>query len=190
MKNNFELPLDANDLDQRAGELDQMIKSFENALEGLTSQERQGLKNVSDGNQTFAARIQSVIMKYPQFVPSYIDRDKFAESYVLHQKFKNYHDHLERFYETVRDTYLILGDRIMEDTHAVYRQVREANRHNEPEARSLYSQLKVRFTNTSIGRDKARGQTDDAPPGLNTANGSAEMGQPNPNGPVNPDGTQ
>jgi len=113
-----------------------------------------------DRNLAFVKKIRDIISDHPDLVPNHVDKDLFIARFEAHQRLLNFQLEMEQFYQTIRDTSLIVGDRVMEESLSTYRKIRAASVDNLPGARPIYDMLSRHFAKTISQSDEGEANAD------------------------------
>ncbi|CEN52516.1 conserved hypothetical protein [Capnocytophaga canimorsus] len=136
--------------------LDETLQSIENILKGktfnLTPDERRQYGSIAEQNKLFVNKCKELMEQYPQFVPSFLDKEEFYRDYQARQQIETRLIRLKTFTEQLSDTKVLLDNDNYYNSITFYRNVKFLSGQNVPGIKTLYEQLKQFFKG---GRKKA-----------------------------------
>ena len=136
--------------------LDEALQNIENVLKGktfnLTPDERRQYGSIAEQNKLFVNKCKEFMEQYPQFVPSFLDKEEFDRDYQARQQIENRLIRLKTITEQLSDTKVLLDNDNYFNSITFYRNVKFLSGQNVPGIKTLYEQLKQFFKG---GRKKA-----------------------------------
>lgn len=136
--------------------LDEALQNIENVLKGktfnLTPDERRQYGSIAEQNKLFVNKCKELMEQYPQFVPSFLDKEEFDRDYQARQQIETRLIRLKTFTEQLSDTKVLLDNDNYYNSITFYRNVKFLSVQNIPGIKTLYEQLKQFFKG---GRKKA-----------------------------------
>ncbi|MFJ1262370.1 hypothetical protein ACILDS_06695 [Capnocytophaga canis] len=137
-------------------ELDEALQNIENVLKGktfnLTPDERRQYGSIAEQNKLFVNKCKEFMEQYPQFVPSFLDKEEFDRDYQARQQIETRLIRLKTITEQLSDTKVLLDNDNYFNSITFYRNVKFLSGQNVPGIKTLYEQLKQFFKG---GRKKA-----------------------------------
>lgn len=129
--------------------LDEALQSIENVLKGktynLTSDERKQYGSIAEQNKLFVNKCKELMEEYPQFVPSFLDKDEFNRDYQSRQQIEIRLIRLNTLTEQLSDTKVLLDNDNYYNSITFYRNLKFLSSQNIPGIKTLYEQLKQFF---------------------------------------------
>ncbi|CEN50094.1 hypothetical protein [Capnocytophaga canis] len=136
--------------------LDEALQNIENVLKGktfnLTPDERRQYGSIAEQNKLFVNKCKEFMKQYPQFVPSFLDKEEFDRDYQARQQIETRLIRLKTITEQLSDTKVLLDNDNYFNSITFYRNVKFLSGQNVPGIKTLYEQLKQFFKG---GRKKA-----------------------------------
>ncbi|MFK8266249.1 MULTISPECIES: hypothetical protein [Capnocytophaga] len=136
--------------------LDEALQNIENVLKGktfnLTPDERKQYGSIAEQNKLFVNKCKELMEQYPQFVPSFLDKEEFDRDYQARQQIETRLIRLKTITEQLSDTKVLLDNDNYFNSITFYRNVKFLSGQNVPGIKTLYEQLKQFFKG---GRKKA-----------------------------------
>lgn len=136
--------------------LDEALQNIENVLKGktfnLTPDERRQYGSIAEQNKLFVNKCKEFMEQYPQFVPSFLDKEEFDRDYQARQQIETRLIRLKTITEQLSDTKVLLDNDNYFNSITFYRNVKFLSGQNVPGIKTLYEQLKQFFKG---GRKKA-----------------------------------
>lgn len=138
--------------------LDEALQNIENVLKGktfnLTPDERRQYGSIAEQNKLFVNKCKELMEQYPQFVPSFLDKEEFDRDYQTRGQIETRLIRLYTITEQLSDTKVLLDNDNYYNSITFYRNVKFLSGQNVPGIKTLYEQLKQFFKG---GRKKAEG---------------------------------
>lgn len=138
--------------------LDEALQNIENVLKGktfnLTPDERKQYGSIAEQNKLFVNKCKELMEQYPQFVPSFLDKEEFDRDYQTRGQIETRLIRLYTITEQLSDTKVLLDNDNYYNSITFYRNVKFLSGQNVPGIKTLYEQLKQFFKG---GRKKAEG---------------------------------
>lgn len=129
--------------------LDDALQSIENVLKGktynLTPDERRQYGSIAEQNKLFVNKCKELMEQYPQFVPSFLDKDEFFRDYQSRQQIEARLIRLNTLTEQLSDTKVLLDNDNYYNSITFYRNLKFLSSQNIPGIKTLYDQLKQFF---------------------------------------------
>jgi hypothetical protein len=137
--------------DSELKEMDNALTVIENILKGkvvnLTPKQRQQYGRVAYDMEVWVDKVDRHMRQSPQLVPSYIDMAEHAADLSAHRALNPRIERMNTLLQSMRDTNLLLGADIYNNSLTYYRVTREASKVNAPGASAIYNDLKRQFPN-------------------------------------------
>ncbi|WP_172919795.1 hypothetical protein [Capnocytophaga canis] len=129
--------------------LDEALQNIENVLKGktfnLTPDERRQYGSIAEQNKLFVNKCKEFMEQYPQFVPSFLDKEEFDRDYQARQQIETRLIRLKTITEQLSDTKVLLDNDNYFNSITFYRNVKFLSGQNVPGIKTLYDQLKQFF---------------------------------------------
>ncbi|ATA71899.1 hypothetical protein ACILDT_03530 [Capnocytophaga canis] len=129
--------------------LDEALQNIENVLKGktfnLTPDERRQYGSIAEQNKLFVNKCKEFMEQYPQFVPSFLDKEEFDRDYQARQQIETRLIRLKTITEQLSDTKVLLDNDNYFNSITFYRNVKFLSGQNVPGIKTLYEQLKQFF---------------------------------------------
>lgn len=129
--------------------LDEALQNIENVLKGktfnLTPDERKQYGSIAEQNKLFVNKCKELMEQYPQFVPSFLDKEEFDRDYQARQQIETRLIRLKTITEQLSDTKVLLDNDNYFNSITFYRNVKFLSGQNVPGIKTLYEQLKQFF---------------------------------------------
>ncbi|WP_392420481.1 hypothetical protein ACF3OE_04010 [Capnocytophaga canis] len=129
--------------------LDEALQNIENVLKGktfnLTPDERRQYGSIAEQNKLFVNKCKELMEQYPQFVPSFLDKEEFDRDYQARQQIETRLIRLKTITEQLSDTKVLLDNDNYFNSITFYRNVKFLSGQNVPGIKTLYEQLKQFF---------------------------------------------
>lgn len=115
-------------------------------LQGLTAKERKDLFKMGDKTVATVQKTKSYVETNPEFIPAYMDKLEFMKDADLVNQLEPIKDLASQLALDVSDTVMLSGSEALMQALLYYGQVKEANSKGVAASRSIYDDLKTRFT--------------------------------------------
>ncbi|MDO5104801.1 hypothetical protein [Capnocytophaga sp.] len=129
--------------------LDDALQAIENVLKGktynLTPDERRQYGSIAEQNKLFVNKCKELMEQYPQFVPSFLDKDEFFRDYQSRHQIETRLIRLNTLTEQLSDTKVLLDNDNYYNSITFYRNLKFLSSQNIPGIKTLYEQLKQFF---------------------------------------------
>jgi hypothetical protein len=142
--------------------LDAAFSEIENILTGkvinLTPKQRQLYGRVAYEMEVWVDKVNSYMRQSPQLVPPYINMAEHTADLEAHRALNPRIERLAVVLQSLKDTNLLLGTDIYNNSVVFHRSLREASKANAVGASTIYADLKQQFNH---GRTPAKNKTDE-----------------------------
>ena len=129
--------------------LDTAIASMETTLQGkvinLTPEERQRYAAVSTEMRPWIRKCRDYMTQLPSIVPGYINLVELDADMKARRDIETRLNRTKSVLESMDDTYLLLGNDVLNSCYAFYRAVKSASLANVPGSTSIYQDLAQQF---------------------------------------------
>ena len=136
--------------------LDTALQTIEGVLKGktfnLTPDERKQYGSIAEQNKLFVNKCKELMEQYPQYVPSFLDKEEFDRDYQARQQIESRLIRLKAITEQLSDTKVLLDNDNYYNAITFYRNIKFLSLQNIPGIKTLYEQIKQFFKG---GRKKA-----------------------------------
>lgn len=136
--------------------LDTALQTIEGVLKGktfnLTPDERKQYGSIAEQNKLFVNKCKELMEQYPQYVPSFLDKEEFDHDYQARQQIESRLIRLKAITEQLSDTKVLLDNDNYYNAITFYRNIKFLSLQNIPGIKTLYEQIKQFFKG---GRKKA-----------------------------------
>jgi cob(I)alamin adenosyltransferase len=129
--------------------IDTAMSEIENILTGkvinLTPKQRQLYGRVAYEMEVWVDKVQHYMQQAPQLVPPYIDMTEHTADLEAHRALNPRIERLATVLQSMKDTNLLLGTDIYNNSVVFHRSLREASKANAVGASTIYADLKQQF---------------------------------------------
>lgn len=124
-------------------EIAQILKG---KVRSLTPKERQTYARVKYEKQVWIDKNKRYMDQYPDKIPAMVDKAEFDKDYLAHQQLTEIIGLFRTQLEAMEDTHLLLGFDLDEAALIFYRFLKVAAENNDPNAITLYTDLKQQYS--------------------------------------------
>ena len=129
--------------------LDTALQTIEGVLKGktfnLTPDERKQYGSIAEQNKLFVNKCKELMEQYPQYVPSFLDKEEFDRDYQARQQIESRLIRLKAITEQLSDTKVLLDNDNYYNVITFYRNIKFLSLQNIPGIKTLYEQIKQFF---------------------------------------------
>jgi hypothetical protein len=140
--------------------VDAALSDIEKILKGkvinLNSKQRQLHGRVAYEMEVWVDKANNYMQQAPQLVPSYIDMAEHTADMEAHRALNPRIERLTVILQSMKDTNLLLGTDIYNNSVVFHRSLREASKANAVGASTIYADLKQQFTHGRKPVEKAK----------------------------------
>jgi len=129
--------------------LNEVIALLAPYMIALTPEERQGLPKMGDGTAPFVQKCMEYCKTSPQFAPTYLNVTEFTNDLDVWTKLISVFRLISQLYSNTDDTTMQAGSESYGAALIYYNSVKQAAKDDVPGAKTIYEDLKQRFTYTS-----------------------------------------
>lgn len=131
----------------KLAEIREILKPY---LVALSADQRQTLPKMGDKTLSFVSKTLDYIKSNPEFAPPFLNVEELKTDLQAASDLEDMKQILKPIYSDVNDTELICGSEAYVAALTYYNCVKQASKNNQPSAKSIYEDLKVRFEKTNI----------------------------------------
>jgi hypothetical protein len=137
--------------------LEALLKPY---VQTLTPEERHDLPKMSEKTISFVSKISTNYTgTNPEFTPAFVDINELRKDYAVVAQLQDANNKLEQIFNQVNDTLLLAGSEAYSASLMYYANVKLAAKSGQPNAKSIFEDLKQRFEILSQSK-KAAAKTD------------------------------
>lgn len=122
---------------------------FRDKLVTLSPQERREHPKMGDGTEPFVSKALDYATSNPEFTPRYVNADDMKIDFEAVSLLNGIYRPLKQLIEQLDDSILLSGSEAYVAALAYYNSVKVGAKMNVPGAKSIYNDLKQRFSKTS-----------------------------------------
>jgi hypothetical protein len=115
----------------------------------LTPKEKMALPKMSDGTLPFVTKTLDYSITDSQFVPPYVDATELQRDFKAVQDLTPVLRAVEKLHNSLNDTITLAGSEAYVTALAYYNSVKLGAKLDVPNAKAVYSDLKIRFDSAS-----------------------------------------
>ena len=121
------------------------IKSKLPFLVGLDESARKELPRLGTKTVGYDQDCRAGMTARPDLIPSFVNQPELAKDRALWEPLGEIQTELAVLFQSVQDTFDVIGSEIFDADRAFHANVREASNRGVPGAKAIYDQIKVRF---------------------------------------------
>ncbi|MFK8269702.1 hypothetical protein [Capnocytophaga stomatis] len=145
----FENLIQVSFTDEELSKLDAALQSIETVLKGktvnLTPDERRQYGSIAEQNKLFVNKCKELMEQYPQYVPSFLDKEEYDRDFQARTQIETRLQRLENLAEQLSDTKVLLDHDNYFNSLSFYRHIRFLSKENIPGIKSIWEALSQFF---------------------------------------------
>ncbi|MBQ4820609.1 hypothetical protein [Aquimarina sp. MMG016] len=138
------------------------LTGIEQILEGktvnLTAEERTKYGRIANQNKLLVDKAKNYMKQHPDWIPSFLDKDRFDRDYVTRGQVEEMIQLLENYTQQLVDTKTLLDHDNYSNALSFHRKIRFLAEEDEPGSKTVYNDMKLLFRsrrgNTTISADE------------------------------------
>ncbi|WP_066630467.1 hypothetical protein [Labilibacter marinus] len=145
MKNNHEISIPKEILDEALNKLKEVNDSLAPYLSTLTNDERRSLPKMGDKTLSFVTKSYEFSNQHPELRPSFTTQEDFTIDVADATGLLPVTDILSKLISQVEDTAMLSGSEAYNHSLLFYNNAKMAAKNSVPGAKEIYNELKNRF---------------------------------------------